>query len=121
MFPSKKFPFFLLVAVSLTGLLSDNLACRPLHLATKLDSHYHKQLLGLLDNYSQQSPSVFTTYTSTSPTPAAHAIITIAGSFVGTDDALCRYAISIEVWQEELRVLKDLEDEIGNVIQVHEI
>ena len=31
--------FSLLVAVSLTGLLSDDLARRPLHLATKLESH----------------------------------------------------------------------------------
>ena len=33
------FSFFLLAAVLLTSLLSDDLACRPFHLATKLNSH----------------------------------------------------------------------------------
>ena len=47
---------------------------------------------------------------------SAHAVITIAGSFAGAGDALRCYAISIEVWQEELHALKDLEDEVGNII-----
>jgi len=102
-------------------LLSDDLARRPLQLATKLDSHYHKQLLGLLDNYSQQSPGAFAAYASASPAPVARPIIAVAGSFAGADDALRRYAISIEAWQEELRTLKDLEDEVGNVIRGREI
>ncbi len=52
---------------------------------------------------------------------SAHAVITIAGSFAGAGDALRCYAISIEVWQEELHALKDLEDEVGNVIRDREI
>jgi hypothetical protein len=51
----------------------------------------------------------------------ARAVIAVAGSFAGADDALRRYAISIEAWQEELRTLKDLEDEVGNVIRDREI
>jgi len=48
-------------------------------------------------------------------------IIAVAGSFAGADDALRLYAISIEAWQEELRALKDFEDEVGNVIRDREI
>ena len=85
------------------------------------EKEYHKQLLGLLDNSSQQSLGAFAAYASASPAPVARAIIAVAGSFAGADDALRRYAISIEAWQAELRGLKDLEDEVGNVIRDREI
>ena len=85
------------------------------------EKDYHKQLLGLLDNSSQQSLGAFAAYASASPAPVARAIIAVAGSFAGADDALRRYAVSIEAWQAELRALKDLEDEVGNVIRDREI
>ena len=79
----------------------------------------HQQLLSLLDKCFQQSLGAFAAYASASPAPVARVVIAIAiaGSFAGADDALHRYAISIEAWQEEPRALKDLEDEVGTVVR----
>ena len=85
------------------------------------EKEYHKQLLDLLDTYSQQSLGAFAAYASSSPAPVARAVIAVAGNFAGADDALRRYAISIEAWQEELRALKDLEDDVGNTIRDRQI
>jgi len=85
------------------------------------EKEYHKQLLVLLDNYSQQSLGAFAAYASASPAHVARAVIAVAGSFAGADDALRRYAVSIETWQAELRTLKDLEEEVGNVMRDREI
>lgn len=93
-------------------------------LLTNLLTHekeYHKQLLTLLDTYAQQSLSSFAAYASASPAPVSRAVIAVAGSLAGADDALRRYAISVEAWQEEMRALKDLEDEVGNVMRDREI
>ncbi|KAI0300629.1 hypothetical protein B0F90DRAFT_1629505 [Multifurca ochricompacta] len=85
------------------------------------EKDYYKQLLVLLDTYSQQSLSTFAAYASASPTPVARAVIAVAGSFAGADDALRRYAASVEAWQAELRALKDLEEDVGNVLRDREI
>lgn len=85
------------------------------------EKEYHKQLLGLLDNSSQQSLGAFAAYASASPAPVARAIIAVAGSFAGADDALRRYAVSVEAWQAELRSLKELEEDVGTVIRDREI
>jgi hypothetical protein len=85
------------------------------------EKEYHKQLLVLLDNYSQQSLGAFTAYASASPTHVARAVIAVGGSFARADNALRRYAVSIEAWQAELRTLKDLEDDVGSIIRDREI
>jgi hypothetical protein len=85
------------------------------------EKEYHKHLLALLDNYSQHSLGAFAAYASASPAPVARAIIAVAGSFASADDALRRYAVSIEAWQAELRALKNLEEEVGTVIRDREI
>src|SRR6266436_5704387 len=85
------------------------------------EKEYHKQLLALVDNYSQLSLTAFAAYASASPAPVARAVIAVAGSFAGADDALRRYAVTVEAWQAELRALKELEDEIGNVMRDREI
>lgn len=85
------------------------------------EKEYHKQLLALVDNYSQHSLTAFAAYASASPAPVARAVIAVAGSFAGADDALRRYAISVEAWQAELRALKELEEEVGNVMRDREI
>ena len=93
-------------------------------LLTSLLSHekeYHKQLLLLLDNYSQLSLTAFAAYAAASPAPVARAVIAVAGSFAGADDALRRYAVSVEAWQAELRSLKELEEDVGTVIRDREI
>jgi DNA-binding PucR family transcriptional regulator len=85
------------------------------------EKEYHKQLLVLLDNYSQQSLGAFAAYASASPAHVARAIIAVAGSFAGADDALRRYAVSIEAWQAELCALKDLEEDVGSIVRDREI
>lgn len=85
------------------------------------EKEYHKQLLVLVDNYSRNSLGTFSAYASASPAPIAHAVIAVAGSFAGADDALRHYAASVEAWQAELRALKEVEEEVGNVIRDREI
>jgi hypothetical protein len=85
------------------------------------EKEYHKQLLALVDNYSQHSLTAFAAYASASPAPVARAVIAVAGSFAGADDALRRYAVTVETWQAELRALKELEEEIGNIMRDREI
>jgi hypothetical protein len=85
------------------------------------EKEYHKQLLVLLDNYSQQSLGAFAAYASASPAHVARAVIAVAGSFAGADDALRRYAVSIEAWEAELRALKELEEDVGSIIRDREI
>ncbi|KAI0260343.1 hypothetical protein BC834DRAFT_1044639 [Gloeopeniophorella convolvens] len=85
------------------------------------EKDYHKHLLVLLDSYSQQSLGAFAAYASASPAPVSRAVIAVAGSLAGADDALRRYAASVEAWQEELRTLKDLEEDVANVMRDREI
>jgi hypothetical protein len=85
------------------------------------EKEYQKQLLALVDNYSQHSLTAFAAYASASPAPVARAVIAVAGSFAGADDALRRYAATVETWQAELRALKELEEEVGNVMRDREI
>ncbi len=85
------------------------------------EKEYHKQLLVLLDTHSQQSLGAFTAYASASPAPVARALIAVAGSFAGADDALRHYAGSIDTWHAELRTLKDVEEEVKNVMRDREI
>jgi hypothetical protein len=85
------------------------------------EKEYHKQLLVLLDTYSQQSLGAFAAYASASPAPVARAVIAVAGSLAGADDALRRYAVSIEGWQSQLRALKDLEEDVGSIVRDREI
>src|SRR6266702_1165359 len=85
------------------------------------EKEYHKQLLVLLDTHSQQSLGAFAAYASASPAPVARALIAVAGSFAGADDALRRYAASVETWHAELRSLKDLEEDVKNVMRYREI
>ncbi|KAH9013234.1 hypothetical protein EDB85DRAFT_2158382 [Lactarius pseudohatsudake] len=85
------------------------------------EKEYHKQLLVLLDTHSQQSLGAFAAYASASPAPVARALIAVAGSFAGADDALRRYAASVETWHAELRALKDFEEDVKNVMRDREI
>ncbi|KAH9012773.1 hypothetical protein EDB85DRAFT_2036574 [Lactarius pseudohatsudake] len=85
------------------------------------EKEYHKQLLVLLDTHSQLSLGAFAAYASASPAPVARALIAVAGSFAGADDALRRYAASVETWHAELRALKDLEEDVKNVMRDREI
>jgi len=92
-------------------------------LLTNLLSHekeYSKHLLTLLD-YSRSSLASFSAYASASAPPASHAILAVAGSFAVADDALRRYAVSVDEWRNHLKSLKSLEDEVGNIMRDREI
>lgn len=85
------------------------------------EKEYHKQLLVLLDTHSQLSLGAFAAYASASPAPVARALIAVGGSFARADNALRRYATSVETWLAELRALKELEEDIKNVMRDREI
>ncbi|THH12479.1 hypothetical protein EW146_g7660 [Bondarzewia mesenterica] len=85
------------------------------------EKDYSKHLLSLLDSVSQESLSSFSAYASASPPVVARAIIAVAGSLAGADDALRKYALSVDAWREQLARLKDLEDDIGTIMRDREI
>lgn len=92
-------------------------------LLTNLLSHerdYSKHLFHLLE-HSQVSLASFSAYAAASSPQLSHAIIAVAGSLAGADDALRKYAASLEAWQSHLKALKDLEDEVGNIVRDREI
>ncbi|KAF9005173.1 hypothetical protein BDQ17DRAFT_1171356, partial [Cyathus striatus] len=92
-------------------------------LLTNLLSHekdYTKHLLSLLD-YSHASLSSFTAYAAASSPPASQVILSVAGHLSSADDALRRYAASIDQWREMMKNLKALEDEVGNIMRDREI
>ncbi|KAL6306529.1 hypothetical protein BKA93DRAFT_773426 [Sparassis latifolia] len=92
-------------------------------LLTNLLSHekdYSKHLSILLD-YSQASLASFSAYASASAPPASQVVLAVAGALANADDALRKYAASLERWQAQLKALKDLEDEVGNIMRDREI
>ncbi|KAI0072249.1 hypothetical protein K474DRAFT_1668058 [Panus rudis PR-1116 ss-1] len=84
------------------------------------EKDYLKQLLHLLDQ-SQTSLASFSAYAAASPPPASQVIISVAGAFAGADEALRKYAGAVEQWQVQLRMLKEMEDEVANVMRDREI
>lgn len=92
-------------------------------LLTNLLNHekdYSKSLHSLLD-HSNASLASFSAYASASSPPVSLALIAVAGSLAGADEALRRYTRSVEEWQIRLKELKDLEDEVGNIMRDREI
>jgi S-formylglutathione hydrolase FrmB len=92
-------------------------------LLTNLLSHekdYTKHL-NILLQHSQSSLSSFSAYASASAPPVSTTILAVAGSFAGADDALRRYMGSVEEWRGRLKDLKELEDEVGNIMRDREI
>ena len=85
------------------------------------EKDYHKHLLVLVDTHSQASLGAFAAYASASPAPVSRALIAVAGTFAGADDALRRYAASVETWHAELRALNDFEEDVKNVMRDREI
>ncbi|KAK7047813.1 hypothetical protein VNI00_006141 [Paramarasmius palmivorus] len=92
-------------------------------LLANLISHekdYSKHLQTLLDT-SHASFNSLTAYASASPPPASQIILAVASSLYNADEALRMYAIAVEQWRQCLVDLKDLEDDIGNIIRDREI
>ena len=84
------------------------------------EKDYSKQLSSLLDR-SQSSLASFSAYASASSPPASQIIIQVAGALAGADEGLRNYAASLDIWQEQLKSLKELEDEVGNIMRDREI
>jgi hypothetical protein len=85
------------------------------------EKDYSKHFLILLDDYSHPSLSSFSAYASSSPPPTSNAILAVAGSLAGADDALRRYVQAVDGWRERLRELKDMEEDVGTVMRDREI
>ncbi|KAL1943518.1 hypothetical protein VTO73DRAFT_3963 [Trametes versicolor] len=84
------------------------------------EKDYSKHLSVLLD-YSQSSLASFSAYAATCTPPTSQVIIAVAGNLAGADDALRNYAAAVERWQEQLRALKQMEDDVGNIMRDREI
>lgn len=76
----------------------------------------HSQL-----DYEQASLASFSAYASASPPPISQAIVAVAGALIGANDALRGYVLAVEEWCEQLKMLKDMEDEVGNIARDREI
>ncbi|KAL5513458.1 hypothetical protein ACEPAH_3857 [Sanghuangporus vaninii] len=69
----------------------------------------------------QASLASFSAYAAASPPPASRAIGSVATALVGAQDALKGYVLAVEEWCEQLKMLKDMEDEVGNIARDREI
>lgn len=84
------------------------------------EKDYTKALNVQLD-VGHASLASFSAYAAASPPPASRAIAAVAGALVGAQDALRSYALAVDEWCEQLRMLKELEDEVGNIVRDREI
>jgi len=84
------------------------------------EKEYSKHLLVLLDS-SHSSIASLSAYAAASPPPMSQLILAIVGSLVNADNALQRYAASVNDWRHHLKSLKDLEEEVGNIVRDREI
>ena len=84
------------------------------------EKEYSKSLASLLDT-SQVSLASFAAYASATPPPTSQHIVAVADSLAIADDALRKYATSVDAWREGLQMLKDMEEEVGNVMRDREI
>ncbi|KAJ3730427.1 hypothetical protein C8R42DRAFT_568171 [Lentinula raphanica] len=92
-------------------------------LLSNLISHekeYIKQYHSLLD-LSHASFNSLSAYAASSPPPASQVILAVASSLSNADNALRLYLAAVEEWTKSLQELKDLEDEVGNVMRDREI
>ena len=85
------------------------------------EKEYPEQLSQLLES-SNASLALFTAYAAASPPPGSHAIMSVAGSLAGVDEALKRYSsVGVDEWRGTMRGLNDAEEEVGNIMRDREI
>ncbi|KAI0354480.1 hypothetical protein OH77DRAFT_1521747 [Trametes cingulata] len=84
------------------------------------EKDYSKHLSTLLE-YSHSSLASFSAFAAACAPPTSQVIIAVAGALAGADDALRNYAAAVERWQEQLKALKDMEDDVGNIMRDREI
>ncbi len=85
------------------------------------DSRLLANLLSHENDYSQAALASFSAYASASAPPTSQVLIAVAGALSGADDALRNYAAAVERWQEQLKALKTMENDVGNIIRDSEI
>ena len=84
------------------------------------EKEYSKQLSTLLER-SQSSLASFSAFASASTPPSSQVIISVAGALAGSDEALKNYAYSVEQWQEQLKALQELEEDVATIMRDREI
>lgn len=72
-------------------------------------------------DYGQSSLSSFSAYAAASPPPTSRTIGSVATVLAGAQDALRGYVLAVEEWCGQLKMLKDLEDEVGMIARDREI
>ena len=84
------------------------------------EKEYAKQLGTVLET-SQASLASFSAYASASAPPISQVILSVAGALAGADEALQKYLEAVDGWRDQLRRLKELESEVGNIVRDREI
>lgn len=84
------------------------------------EKEYIKALSSLL-SASHASHASLSAYAAASPPSTSSAISAFARTLGSGDEALRTYARAVEVWIEGMKELKDLEDEVGEVMRDREI
>lgn len=84
------------------------------------EKEYAKQLATVLET-SQASLASFSAYASASAPPISQVILSVAGALAGADEALQKYLGAVDGWRDQLRRLKELESEVGNIVRDREI
>lgn len=84
------------------------------------EKDYLKHINQLL-NSSAVSLNSFTAYAAASPPPASQVILAVAGLLAAADDAFKRYALGVEQWRDAMQLLKEMEDDVGNIMKDREI
>ena len=79
------------------------------------EREYTRQLTALVPQTSLAS------YAAASAPPTSHVILAVAGYLATAHDALRRYASAVDECTDHLKGLKDLEDEIGDILRDREI
>jgi hypothetical protein len=80
------------------------------------EKEYTKQLGTFLET-SQASLASFSAYASASTPPVSQVILAVAGAFAGADEALQKYLEAVDEWRNQLRRLKELESDVGNIVR----
>ncbi|KAL0571934.1 hypothetical protein V5O48_010024 [Marasmius crinis-equi] len=117
-YPGEKAISWLVYRPNLDYVLSSD--SRLLNNLISHEKEYSKHLHALLDS-SHASFNSLTAFAASSPPPTSQIILAVAGSLSNVDDALRGYVVAVERWRQYLADLKDLEDEVGNIMRDRDI
>ena len=84
------------------------------------EKDYLKQFNQLF-NASAASLDSLVAYAAASPPTASQVILAVANRLAAADDALKRYVLGVDQWRDAMKLLKDMEDDIGNILKDREI